>query len=153
MSALHQGRKYSVVDFKEIDATWQVVFGLFKTRGWGCAKDNSRVVVGSIGRSPISIFKSTRRVLIAVVFFKTPLKRLLLGTVILILSGVTTVVEKIPIASTTPLTPCGPSMKSPTSNGRWFRSITPAAKCDKVFCNAKPTAKPAAPTTATKLVA
>ncbi len=68
-----------------------------------------------------------------------------------LLSGVFSFVEKIKISSTIPATP-PTSTKSPALNGLKVISNTPDAKLDNEPCSAKPTAKPAAPNTAIKLV-
>ena len=65
-----------------------------------------------------------------------------------LLSPVLNWVEKIRIFSTIPDTP-DTSIKSPDLNGLNTINNTPEAKFDKEPCNAKPIAKPAAPTIAT----
>ena len=65
-----------------------------------------------------------------------------------LLSPVCNVVANIATSETTPAAPAT-STKSPTLIGRNTMIITPAAKLDNVPCNAKPTAKPAAPKIAT----
>ena len=65
------------------------------------------------------------------------------------LSPLRRVVEKMPIVSITPLLPPA-STKSPWRKGLKINSMTPAAKFASEPCKAKPIAKPAAPTTATR---
>ena len=72
---------------------------------------------------------------------------LLLGTEINTLSNVSIVVVNKPISLTVPEI-SEASIQLPTLNGLRNRSITPAATLDKVPCNAKPIANPAAPNTA-----
>jgi len=74
-----------------------------------------------------------------------------LGTMIFWLSGVCTVVAKMPMSWTAPVTP--PALiTSPRSNGRKMRIITPLAKFDRLPCSARPTANPADANSATRLV-
>jgi len=76
---------------------------------------------------------------------------LALGTISFLLSGALRTVVKIPISATEPIVP--PAMiKSPILNGLKINIKTPAAKLDNEPCSAKPTAKPAAPSTAIKEV-
>ena len=69
------------------------------------------------------------------------------GTLINTLSKVSIIVVNKPISRTDPDMPAA-SIQSPILNGRKNTSIRPAATLDKVPCNAKPIAKPAAPSTA-----
>ncbi len=69
---------------------------------------------------------------------------LALGTMMILLSGVLSVVVKTWISSTTPATPA-PSIKSPTLNGRKMIIRKPAAKFASEPCKARPIARPAAP--------
>ena len=69
------------------------------------------------------------------------------GITIILPSAVRIVVEKICTLCTVPATPPR-STYSPARNGRNSTSNTPAARLDREPCNAKPTAKPAAPSTA-----
>ncbi len=76
-----------------------------------------------------------------------PLDRLPLGTITVLLSGVFSTVLKIWMLSTVPETPCA-SMYSPARNGRRNRIRAPPAKLARLPCRARPTARPAAPSTA-----
>ena len=74
-----------------------------------------------------------------------------LGTMAVLFSGVSSTVVKIWISFTEPNSPCA-SIRSPTLYGLKSRISTPPAKLASVPCSARPTARPAAPSTATKLV-
>ena len=72
----------------------------------------------------------------------------LLGMITRLLSPVFNTVVRICTSSTEPETP-PPSIQSPTLYGRNSTISTPAAKFDSEPCNARPTARPAAPIRAT----
>ena len=78
-----------------------------------------------------------------------PFDREPLGMIMVLLSGVFSVVLKIWIAFTLPMNPCA-SITSPTLNGLKSIISTPPAKFAMLPCNARPTAKPAAPRMAMK---